>query len=104
MLMLMIRFLLVIIKMPGVAITKSLIAGLHITKKSSDPAIPLTVIPDHSRRTYDTNCFKVTCPDIESIPNRHFYEYLPENVNFVEKYLLKREYFNLLLSKECNNF
>ena len=26
-------------------------------------AVPLTVIPDHSRRTYDPNCFKVTCPD-----------------------------------------
>ena len=36
--------------------------------------------------------------------NRDFYEYLQENLNVVEKFILKREYINLILGKECNNF
>ena len=36
--------------------------------------------------------------------DRNFYEYLQENVSIVEKFLLKRQYINLVLGKVYNNF
>ena len=54
--------------MCDVTVVNSTISGLHITKKSSHPDIKLLVVPDSARASYDKNCLKVMCPELEQIP------------------------------------
>ena len=88
------------------AFLKDALMTFYLTCEEGSKLIltPISISKDHKRDYRPVEYGYNTIIKKGFTVDKRYYEYLQENPSVIEKFLAKRDYINLILGKECNNF